>query len=37
MTLPHEDTANVPLTPRDDAWEAEFDTSYPEKTSEGGV
>jgi hypothetical protein len=37
MTLPHEDTANVPPTPRDEDWEAEFDPTYPDKTSEGGV
>lgn len=29
-------TANVPPTPRDDDWEAEFDPTYPDKTSEGG-
>lgn len=37
MTLPHEDSADVPQTPRDEDWEAEFDDTYPDKTSEGGV
>jgi hypothetical protein len=37
MTLPHEDTANVRPTPRDEDWEAGFDPTYDDKTSEGGV
>ena len=37
MTLSHEDTENVRPTPRDADWEAEFDPTYDDKTSEGGV
>ncbi|KTB69955.1 MULTISPECIES: hypothetical protein [Pseudomonas] len=37
MTLPHEDTVNVRPTPRNEDWEAESDSTYPDKTSEGGV
>lgn len=28
---------DLPLTPRDDEWEPEFDPTYDEKTAEGGV
>ncbi len=37
MTLSHDDSENVRPTPRDEDWEAEFDPSYDDKTSEGGV
>ncbi|NIF29176.1 hypothetical protein F3J44_22705 [Pantoea sp. Tr-811] len=31
------DSENRILTPLDDEWEAEFDPTYDDKTSEGGV
>lgn len=31
------DSQNRTLTPSDDEWEAEFDSTYDEKTKEGGV
>jgi hypothetical protein len=31
------DSENRTLTPLDDEWEAEFDPTYDDKTSEGGV
>lgn len=37
MTLSHDDTENARPTPRDEDWEAEFDPTYGDKTSEGGV
>jgi hypothetical protein len=37
MTLSHNDPENVAPTPRDPDWEAEFDPTYDEKKSEGGV
>lgn len=37
MTLSHDDSENVRPTPRDEDWEAEFDPTYDDKTSEGGV
>jgi hypothetical protein len=36
MALSHNETENGPPTPRDEDWEAEFDPTYDEKTSEGG-
>ena len=37
MTLSHENTEKFRPTPRDEDWEAEFDPTYDDKTSEGGA